>query len=109
MKIIFALALLLHALMGGDPPGVPSPAPAPAEQTPVSQSEEGLVEFSGIVKDFIVSKGTGTVTDGSKVYPFHSNGGTLTSVRKGDQVVFIVKSDPKKKKPEASNIKKKTP
>lgn len=107
MKIIFALTLLLHSLMGGDPSGIPSPAPA--EQTPVSQSEEGLVEFTGTVKDFIVSKGTGTVTDGSKVYPFHSNGGTLTSVRKGDQVIFTVKSDPKKKKPEASNIKKKTP
>jgi hypothetical protein len=53
----------------------------------------------------------GTVQDraSKKKYPFHFNGGTETAVKLGDEVVFVVAHDPKKKAPEASKIKRKKP
>lgn len=109
MKIFFALAFLLQAYLVPDPPCDTCPPAVPA--VAVQPDEAGLVEFSGVVSDLIAVKGMGTVQDraSKKKYPFHFNGGTETAVKLGDEVVFVVAHDPKKKAPEASKIKRKKP
>jgi hypothetical protein len=114
MKTFFALTFLLNTFFAPNLPcdTCPAAAPAPAENaTAVQSDDDGLVEFTGVVSDLIAVKGMGTVQDptNKKKYPFHFNGGTETTVKLGDEVVFVVARDPKKKKPEASKIKKKKP
>lgn len=115
MKFIFAITLMLNSFMSTNPPDdtllvAPAPSPTLAEDIVAEPTEDGLVEFAGTVTDFIREKGTGVVVDqNDRKYPFHSNGGTLTTVKKGDKVTFLVRPDPRKKYQEASGIKKKKP
>ncbi len=113
MKVIFALTFLLNTFLDPNFPCDTCPAAStPAENAAAVQPDgEDLVEFAGVVSDLIAVKGMGAVLDPATntKYPFHFNGGTETRVKVGDQVVFVVARDPKKKNPEASKIKKKKP